>query len=204
MKTYGALSDESLVARAKEGDEDAFGALVDRHLGLLHARIARALPDHLSRRLSVADILQETRIAAFAGLETFDVSKGAPRGWLLGIARHKALQAVREHDATKKRGAHREVTKGERADTGQFRGRGPSPSEAAVTAERAERVRRALDSLPEDYREVLRLSQEEGLSLGEAAERMGRSREATKKLYGRALMRCRQVFRDLEESGHGG
>ena len=44
-------------------------------------------------------------------------------------------------------------------------------------------------ALPADYREILRLCREEGLTLREAAERMGRSREAAKKLYGRALVR---------------
>ena len=46
-------------------------------------------------------------------------------------------------------------------------------------------------ALSEDHREVLRLALEEGLSLRECAERMGRSREAMKKLYGRAVCALR-------------
>ena len=40
---------------------------------------------------------------------------------------------------------------------------------------------------------MLRLTQFDGLTLREAAERMGRSREAVKKLYGRAMIRFTAV-----------
>jgi DNA-directed RNA polymerase specialized sigma24 family protein len=46
-----------------------------------------------------------------------------------------------------------------------------------------------LKGLPEDYRRILELVQFEGLTLRDAAGRMGRSYEAAKKLYGRALSR---------------
>ena len=58
-----------------------------------------------------------------------------------------------------------------------------------MTAELEEAARRAMAALPADYGEVLRLRQEEHLSLGEAAKRMGRSKEAARKLYSRALAR---------------
>jgi RNA polymerase sigma-70 factor (ECF subfamily) len=58
-----------------------------------------------------------------------------------------------------------------------------------MAAESRAAVRRALDALPPDYRSVLLLTRFEGLSLAEAAARMGRSREAAKKLHARALAR---------------
>ena len=48
-----------------------------------------------------------------------------------------------------------------------------------------------------DDREILRLVRFERLSLREAAERMGRSYEATAKLHGRALLRFTDVYRTL-------
>ena len=59
--------------------------------------------------------------------------------------------------------------------------------------ELAHRAQRALERLSDDYRCVLRLVQVEGTNLREVAEVMGRSYEAVKKLYGRAITR----FRDL-------
>jgi RNA polymerase sigma-70 factor (ECF subfamily) len=54
----------------------------------------------------------------------------------------------------------------------------------------------ALESLPEDYRDVLVLRHIQGLRLQEVAERMGRSVDSVKKLWARAIARIRQVLGD--------
>ena len=58
-------------------------------------------------------------------------------------------------------------------------------------------------ALPDDYRNVLRMALEDGLTLKEAARRMGRSHEAVKKLYGRALARLARELKDLRGESHG-
>jgi RNA polymerase sigma-70 factor (ECF subfamily) len=50
-----------------------------------------------------------------------------------------------------------------------------------------------LGRLPEDYREVLILRHLECLSFPEVAQRMGRSADAVKKLWTRALDRLRHL-----------
>jgi RNA polymerase sigma-70 factor (ECF subfamily) len=194
-------SDEALLDRARRGDEEAFRSLFDRHRGLLEARVRRLLPPRLSRKLSVADVVQEARLLTFTKLPEYDPEKGSFRNWLVGIGARKAREAARHYLRTAKRAADREVTRGERVDTANFAGQGPTPSEMAVASELAERARAARETLPEDYSEILRLAHEEGLDLDEAALRMGRSREAVKKLYGRALCRFREVFRAPGENG---
>ena len=71
----------------------------------------------------------------------------------------------------------------------------PSPSEPAGAAEEARAVNDALSLLPEDHRKILELVFHEHLTLREAGERMGRSREAAKKLYGRALAGLMELVR---------
>jgi RNA polymerase sigma-70 factor (ECF subfamily) len=195
-------SDADLMRGIRRGDETAFRALFERHEASLAKLVRRIVSDGMLRKVSVADILQETRMHAYGGREGYDPAKGSPAAWLVGIARHRALEAARRHGGAEMRRFQREVTRGNRKDTADFAHPGPSPSEAAVSLETAERVRAAMDALPDDYREVLRLARLEGLSLREVAERMGRSREAVKKLYGRALCRCRQVFLKLGEGDH--
>ena len=131
-----------------------------------------------------------------------DRGEGSFRRWLLGIAEMKARRAVQHHNAAM-RAAVREVTHGQRPSTAQFPGRLPSPSETAIGIELKELARRAMESLPPDYREVLRLTREEKLTLREAAERMARSREATKKLYARALAKVTAEFERLQGGGDG-
>ena len=60
-------------------------------------------------------------------------------------------------------------------------------------------VRDAMARLPEDYREVIRLRQDEQMTIRETAERMGRSPDAVKMLYGRALERLSDLLGLSEE-----
>ena len=56
------------------------------------------------------------------------------------------------------------------------------------------RIKAAMAALPEDYREALRLVQARRLTLREAAEEMGRTREAMKKLYARAVAKLASLM----------
>ena len=190
-------AEESLVQRSIAGDEQALRALFDRHVPALEARIRRALPPAVRQRVSVADVLQETRILAFARTAGFEPGReGGYRAWLLRIAELKAREALRAHAGTAKRAVAREVrpSLAEAASIGVGAARGPSPSQAAMTEERRRAVIAALDALSPDHREVLRLARLEGRTLPEVAERMGRSPDAVKKLYGRALARFAKSF----------
>jgi RNA polymerase sigma-70 factor (ECF subfamily) len=73
-----------------------------------------------------------------------------------------------------------------------------SPSQQAVRREQAVLLADTLDQLPPDYREVLVLRHLRELSFAEVAARLGRSVEATKKLWARALARLRQRLRDQQ------
>jgi len=199
----GGPGEEALVHRARDGDEQAFRALFDEHSGLLQARIHRDLPSKLRRRVSVADVLQETRIVAHRRLAAFDPERGPFRNWLLGIADNNVRSATRRNAGPARKAGRVEITRGARPDTANVPGAGPSPSEVAMSAELREQLREAVKSLPEDYREVLRLTREEGLRFDEAAERMGRSRAAVKKLVSRALCRLRREMRRLEGGNDG-
>jgi RNA polymerase sigma-70 factor (ECF subfamily) len=194
--------DETLLARARDGDEDAFAALFERHAGALTGRIRHGLPARLTRKVSVADVLQEVRITAYERLADFEPrTEGAVRAWLLRIAEHKIGNVLKRYLGAAKRAARAEVTRGQRPDTVNARGREPSPSQVAMAGEKARLVREKLALLPEAYRTVLELVFEEQLSLREAAERMGRSRDAAKKLYGRALARFTELVREGEGTG---
>ena len=57
----------------------------------------------------------------------------------------------------------------------------------ALLKERVDRVRGALTDLPDDYQEVIRLRRIQELSCAQVAEIMGRSENAVRVLYCRAL-----------------
>lgn len=69
-----------------------------------------------------------------------------------------------------------------------------SPSRDAIGREAVERLERAFDQLPEQYREVITLARIVGLSHAEIAEQMGRTPGAVRTLLGRALARLSELF----------
>jgi len=192
------FGESELIRRFRAGDEDAFRALLGRSQPALEARIRHCLPSRLRRRIDVSDVLQDSCLVALRRRQDLEDRGGdAFRNWLLGIVEMRTREAVRYHERTAKRSTRREVTESGRPATAQFPSRQPSPSQVAMGGELRAQARDAMATLPDDYREVLRLTREERLGLREVAELMGRSYEATKKLYGRAVVRFRETLRAL-------
>ena len=186
-----------LLRRMAAGDEEAFRALFARYEPMLRRFAEERLSPRLRRRVSAADVLQEAHLAAHEGRTGFeDRGVGSFRNWLLRIVERKARDAARRHGG-QRRDAGREVTRGGRRATDAFSVRQASPSQVAVGSEMAHLARRALEALSDADREVVRLVREEQLTLAEVARRTGRTREAAKKAYGRAMARFTREFERL-------
>jgi RNA polymerase sigma-70 factor (ECF subfamily) len=84
-------SEEALLERARDGDEAAFGGLVDRYSGelKLHCyRIVGSVQD-------AEDLVQDTLLAAWRGLDRFE-GRASLRTWLYRIATNRCLNALRD------------------------------------------------------------------------------------------------------------
>lgn len=79
-------TDAQLVTRVRRGDLDAFGSLIQRHQGRLHAAARHLLGDEEAAR----DAVQETFIEAFRHLDQLR-DPARLDGWLYGILRHRAF-----------------------------------------------------------------------------------------------------------------
>ena len=81
--------DAALAARARAGDERAFGQLVGRHQRPVFALCCRYLGP-----VDGADAAQESFVRAFTGLDRFDGTRPL-LPWLLAIARRACLDQLR-------------------------------------------------------------------------------------------------------------
>jgi RNA polymerase sigma-70 factor (ECF subfamily) len=84
------MATAELVARARHGDGDAFGALVDPHRRELHLHCYRIL----GSVADAEDVLQETMLAAWQGIGDFR-ERSSVRTWLYRIATNRSLNALR-------------------------------------------------------------------------------------------------------------
>ena len=187
--------EEALLQRARRGEEQAFVALFRRYEGALRRQVLGMLSPAILRKISVADLVQETRIVALRRLDTFEYrGEGSFGNWIRRIADNKARSVVQQFAGTAKRATSRELTRGQRQATGAFVATDLSPSEAAMRAETAQQVHEAMAELPDHHREVLRMATRERRTLREIAEHLGRSRESVKKTYGRAMARFTEIL----------
>jgi RNA polymerase sigma-70 factor (ECF subfamily) len=149
----GAATDEALVRRAAAGQREAFEELVRRHRARVFAvalRICRNPDD-------AEDALQETFIAAYRALPRFD-RRARVSTWLYRIATNKCYDALaRRRPAVDAEGLS------EPAD----------PHDPFARSERQGALTRALDALPEQFREAALLCDVCGLTPAEAGEVIG-------------------------------
>ena len=199
-------TDEDLVRRAAAGDDVAFRVLVDRRLRSLTARVRKRIPAILRRKVSESDVVQAAFFTAYQKLPEFeDRGEGSFGRWLGEIAEFKVRDLLKRYRGTAKRRIDREISGDLRGRPEQVRSREPSPSSAAMATELRGRAAAAMARLPDHYREVLRLVQDEGLGLAEVGERTGRSAKAVSKLYGRAVnLLAKLVFEEGRQTHDAG
>jgi RNA polymerase sigma-70 factor (ECF subfamily) len=159
------LTDEGLVRRMLAGDEEAFTLLYRRRQPAIY-RFALRMSGN---QAAAEDVTQEVFMTLIRDARRFDPGRGTLGGFLFGVARnflHKRWEQER-------RSAPLEVTEGgiQPGAAGHKNGDGvlPGSGDEFAALETAERVRQAITTLPENYREAVVLCELEGMSYEEAA-----------------------------------
>jgi RNA polymerase sigma-70 factor (ECF subfamily) len=156
-----AREDERLLAAVGRGDADALAALLDRHAGALLASLARLL----GRKGEAEEVLQEVFLWVWEHADRYDRTRSSVRGWLLVIARSRALDVLR---SDKSRRAREEGVERERPRAHQ-----PVPLAGLEERERRRRLLAALALLPREQRQCIELAFFAGLSHTQIAMRLG-------------------------------
>lgn len=135
-------TDEELIARSKEGDDDAFGEFVRRHTPSVHRWMARAVGED-----DADDMTQDVFLRAYRGLPRFR-QQAPPRAWLAAIADN----AIKNRYRSKSR-FRRIFAPDPSPDALADRAAGSaSPEDDARADESRTSVRDALQKLPVEFR----------------------------------------------------
>lgn len=145
LSATSGVSDAGLVERARQGDAEAFGFLVERHFEVVHLIAYSRVRD----RDAAEDIAQDVFVKAFLSLEHLR-DPGKFRPWLSQIARHLALNWRRDRGTERGRAISLEEIPSEHMDRD-----GARPGDQIAASQESVEVGRALRRLPEDLREVV-------------------------------------------------
>ena len=152
-------ADDALMAALADRDLSALASLYDRYGRLAYALAYRILGESEAAE----DVVQDAFISAWRGAGSYRRERGNPRGWLLSIVHHRAVDVLRRKTAF--RPAPLEVAEQRAAD-----------EDTAAMAEKnveQQTVRLALQTLPEAQRRTIELAYFGGYTHVELAELMG-------------------------------
>jgi RNA polymerase sigma-70 factor (ECF subfamily) len=209
MPSFVPADDQSLVERAREGDEEAYAALVRRYTPML-MRLARM---YVPTDALAEDVVQETWVAVLRGIDRFE-GRSSFKTWLFRILVNRAkTRGVREHRsipfASVGAGAGIESDQdgdGPTVDPSRFTSEGAWTSapadwhddpEASLESDEALRIARAaIAELPERQRIVITLRDLEGLSSDEVRNVLDVTETNQRVLLHRARAKVRKALEE--------
>jgi RNA polymerase sigma-70 factor (ECF subfamily) len=189
----------ALLAAARGGSRDALGELLESYRRYLY-RVAR---DQLDPRLlpkgDQSDLVQETFREAQQAFNQFrGTSEEEFLVWIRQILLHRVNRFTRHYRGTQKRSSAREIVL-DPNDSAAYPAHQPTPSTEAAANDQYEAVQEVLARLPNDYQAVIRMKYVDGMSFEDIGRAIGRSAEAARKVWMRAVERLRDEMGEADD-----
>jgi RNA polymerase sigma-70 factor (ECF subfamily) len=170
--------DSHLLRRIAAGDKAALAAFYDRHAARVLGLLLRILGD----RDDAEDVLQETLWQVWQQAARYDPARSNPDNWLTLLARSRALDFRRRRSPS--------------ADppAAEDRVAEADPAGGLERREMAQLVRAALERLPDEQREAIRLAFYDGLTHEQVAEELSVPLGTAKTRIRRGMRRLRGLL----------
>ncbi len=168
--------DASLVARLRDGDQNAMADLYDRYSGIVYGVALRVLGD----TAAAEDVLQEIFLQLWHRPQSFNADRGRLAPWLAVIARNRAIDVLR------KRPLEEDIDELPVST-------GVDLEDVAAQRLAVEKVRGVMAQLPPEQRKALEMAFFEGLTHTEIASRTGEPLGTVKTRIRSALMAVRKA-----------
>jgi len=164
------------------GDHAAMAELYDATSSIVYGLAVRILDD----RNTAEDAVIEVYAQAWREAKNFDPTRATPSGWLLMMARSRAIDLRRAH--------RRDETTDPLESAADLHSNLPTPEDANADAERHRFVRQALTSLSHDQREAIELAYFSGLSHTEISMKLGQPLGTIKTRIRLGMMQLRELL----------
>lgn len=150
------------MSRLVERDQEALAELYDRHASMLLALAQRVL----GSREEAEEVVQEALLQVWSQATRYDPDRSSVSTWMVLITRSRAIDRLRNRKVIE-----RTTVAVQREETTTHAS--PAGVGAVLRYERGLRLRRELDRLPEEQRDVLERAFFQGMTQREIAERTG-------------------------------
>ena len=178
--------DAQLIDETLAGNRSAFGELVEQY----QARLFNTLLHVLSSREEAEDVCQEAFVQAFVKLETFG-GRSAFYTWLYRIAFNLSISRRRRKRPEMSIEQHQQQTGDEPSDTGQ------KPDDQLLREEQVQQVRQAIESLSDEFRDVVVLREIEGCCYETISEILQLPMGTVRSRLHRARLQLRDELQDI-------
>lgn len=190
-------SDSDIVRGLSTGQPEAWRACYDAHAPVVWRAVARQMG---AQATEVADVVQETFIAAARSVHTYHSDRGSLAVWLIGIARRQVALYYRKEGRHQRlrRAAHALTETDFEVDFDWLRDTAERtelpPEEILQTAEMATLVRAALTELSPEYEEILAARYLDEISVEDMARAGNTTETAIRSKLARARRALKEVF----------
>lgn len=144
----------ALIDAARSGSSSKLGALLEHFRPQLLKQAKRSIGKLLGRRMSISDLVQETMVTASSQFQSFrGQSEHELAGWLQEMLRSRLVDGIRRHRLAERRRISREVP-----STGsKLVDDNPTADQLVAAVDQANELLKALQELPADLQEIVRL-----------------------------------------------
>lgn len=179
-RDLATISDQELVAKAQQRDEDCIAELYDRY----YDRIYRFALVRMGRAPDAEDLTQETFLRMLAKIGTFRWQDPGFAAWLFRIAHNAIIDFLRRSAQRGQQVSIEDIPVVARDD----------PESEVVRALSNEALRVGIKKLTQAQQEVLALRFGGGLSVSETAKALGKAEGTVKATQFQALQALRRVL----------
>lgn len=170
-----------MIRRIAGGDHGALGALYDHHGRTVYTLALRIVGDPAEAE----EVVQDVFLQVWRGAARYEAGRASVAGWLLMMARSRAIDRVRARQARPIGDAAGELTIARLADSAA------GPEARVITGQAVEHLKAALQDLPATMRAAIELAYYEGLTQSAIAERLGEPLGTVKTRVRTALQKLR-------------
>ena len=187
LKANVLANETELVERTRQGDQEAFGQLVQAYQDRLYSSVMHMV----TCRADAEDVVQEAFVQAYTRLDSFQ-GKSTFYTWLYRITINLALTWGRRRKTRMSLESTQDVLLEEPEDTGE------RPGERMARQEDASLIKRALNALGEEHRTILVMRGVQGFDYATIAQILGLNPGTVRSRLHRARIQLRQHLERMQ------